>query len=163
MLRAQAGVPFILFAAILLGASRATHAQTSSSPTIRAEMSAKSAHQGGFITIVWHTTNPPPGSAIALWPAKALTGHLFDAIAVALPTSGSFTWRIPIFDPEPIPCAPDRTGGCIGTMNPNATYKIVVRLYTPGDADLVEFGPRKQFPTWLVSQESAAFEMKAAR
>lgn len=163
MLRAQAFIPIILFVEMLAGGRQTAQAQTNSSPTIRIETSAdgKSAHQGEVITIVWQTTGAPPGSAVALWPEKALTGHLFAPIAVALPGNGSYTWRIPIFVPKPIPCAPDRTGGCIGTMNPNTTYKIVARLYTPDDADLVEFGPTKKYPAWAASAESATFEMLA--
>ena len=62
---------------------------------------------------------------------------------------------------QPIPCAPDITGGCIGSMNPT-TYKIVARLYTPADANLTEFGPGKTYPTWIAWTESDAFTMLAA-
>ena len=70
--------------------------------------------QGTALTISWQTSNASAGSAVALMPQKALTGHIFDPIASALPTSGSYTWHVPIFVNEPIPCARDLTGGCIG-------------------------------------------------
>src|SRR6516162_9563971 len=117
--------------------------------------------QGNALTISWQTSNPPAGSAVALMPQKALTGHIFDPIASALPTSGSYTWLVPIFVNEPIPCARDLTGGCIGSMNPT-TYKIVARLYTPADANLTEFGPGKTHPIWITWTESREFTMLAA-
>jgi hypothetical protein len=104
---------------------------------------------------------PGAGSAVALMPQKALTGHIFDPIATALPTSGRYTWHVPIFVNEPTPCAPDRTGGCVGSMNPT-TYKIVARLYTPVDANLTEFGPGKPHPIWITWTESREFTMLAA-
>src|SRR6516162_8157269 len=117
--------------------------------------------QGAALTISWQTSNAPAGSAVALMPQKALTGLIFDPIATALPTSGRYTWHVPIFVNEPIPCAPDRTGGCVGSMNPT-TYKIVARLYTPVDANLTEFGPGKTYPTWIAWTESREFTMLAA-
>jgi hypothetical protein len=117
--------------------------------------------QGTALTISWQTSNAPAGSAVALMPQKALTGLIFGPIATALPTSGSYTWHVPIFVPEPIPCAPDLTGGCVGSMNPT-TYKIVARLYTPVDANLTEFGPGKTYPTWIAWTESREFTMLAA-
>ena len=117
--------------------------------------------QGAALTISWQTSNAPAGSAVALMPQKALTGLIFDPIATALPTSGRYTWHVPIFVNEPIPCAPDRTGGCVGSMNPT-TYKIVGRLYTPVDANLTEFGPGKTYPTWIAWTESREFTMLAA-
>jgi hypothetical protein len=117
--------------------------------------------QGTALTISWQTSNAPAGSAVALMPQKALTGHIFDPIASALPTSGSYTWHVPIFVNEPIPCARDLTGGCIGSMNPT-TYKIVARLYTPADANLTEFGPGKTHPIWITWTESREFTMLAA-
>ena len=62
---------------------------------------------------------------------------------------------------QPAPCAPDITGGCIGSMNPT-TYRIIARLYTPADASLTEFGPDKVHPTWIASNESGEFTMRAA-
>jgi hypothetical protein len=117
--------------------------------------------QGTALTISWQTSNAPAGSAVALMPQKALTGHIFDPIASALPTSGSYTWHVPIFVNKSIPCAPDRTGGCVGSINPT-TYKIVARLYTPADANLTEFGPGKAYPTWIAWTESQEFTMLAA-
>ena len=117
--------------------------------------------QGTALTISWQTSNAPAGSAVALMPQKALTGHIFDPIASALPTSGSYTWHVPIFVNEPIPCARDLTGGCIGSMNPT-TYKIVAQLYTPADANLIEFGPGKTHPIWITWTESREFTMLAA-
>jgi len=136
---------------------------TSSAPLIRVATSADggSVVQGDALTVSWQTSNAPAGSAVALMPQKALTGHIFDPIATALPTSGRYTWQIPIFVMQPIPCAPDITGGCVGSMNPT-TYKIVARLYTPVDANLTEFGPGKTYPTWIAWTESNEFTMLAA-
>ena len=102
----------------------------SSSISVITSADGESIVQGTALKISWQTNNAPAGSAVALMPEKALTGHIFDPIATALPTGGSYTWHVPIFVNEPIPCAPDLTGGCIGSMNPT-TYKIVARLYTP--------------------------------
>jgi hypothetical protein len=117
--------------------------------------------QGAALTIFWQTSNAPAGSAVALMPQKAVTGHIFEPIAIALPASGTYTWHVPIFSNEPVPCARDLTGGCIGSMNPT-TYRIVARLYTPVDADLTEFGPGKRYPTWIAWTESREFTMLAA-
>jgi hypothetical protein len=133
----------------------------SSSSSVITSADGGSIVQGTALTISWQTRNAPAGSAVALMPQKALTGHIFDPIASALPTSGSYTWHVPIFVMQPIPCAPDITGGCIGSMNPT-TYKIVARLYTPADANLTEFGPGKTYPTWIAWTESDAFTMLAA-
>ena len=118
--------------------------------------------QGTTLTIWWQTSDAPPGSAVALFPRKAVTEHVFDPIATALPTSGRHVWHIPIFVMQPIPCAPDITGGCVGSMNPGTTYRILARLYTPRDANLTEFGPGKIHPTWIAWTESDAFTMLAA-
>ena len=118
--------------------------------------------QGTTITVSWKTSNAPAGSAVALFPKKAVTEHVFDPIAIALPTSGRHVWQIPIFVMQPIPCAPDITGGCVGSMNPGTTYRILARLYTPQDANLTEFGPGKIHPTWIAWTESDAFTMLAA-
>jgi hypothetical protein len=133
----------------------------SSSISVITSADAGSIVQGTALTISWQTSNAPAGSAVALMPQKALTGHIFDPIASALPTSGRYTWHVPIFVNEPIPCAPDGTGGCVGSMNPT-TYKIVARLYTPVDANLTEFGPGKTYPTWIAWTESREFTMLAA-
>jgi hypothetical protein len=132
-------------------------------PSIRATTSADGGgvRQGGSVAISWESHNAPPESAVAIFPEKAATGHIFAAIASALPTSGSFTWQIPVFVMPPVPCAPDITGGCVGSMNPT-TYKIVARLYTPVDADLTGFGPGKTYPTWIAWTESNEFTMLAA-
>ena len=118
--------------------------------------------QGAALTISWQTSNAPAGSAVALFPQKAITEHVFDPIATALPTSGRHVWQIPIFVMQPIPCAPDITGGCVGSMNPGTTYRILARLYTPRDANLTEFGPGKIHPTWIAWTESDAFTMLGA-
>ena len=118
--------------------------------------------QGTTITVSWKTSNAPAGSAVALFPKKAVTEHVFDPIAIALPTSGRHVWQIPIFVMQPIPCASDVTGGCVGSMNPGTTYRILARLYTPRDANLTEFGPGKIHPTWIAWTESDAFTMLAA-
>jgi len=117
--------------------------------------------QGGELTISWQASNAPAGSAVALFPQKVPTGHVFDPIAAALPPSGRHVWQIPVFVMQPAPCAPDITGGCIGSMNPT-TYRIIARLYTPADASLTEFGPGKVHPTWIAWSESAEFTMLAA-
>jgi hypothetical protein len=133
----------------------------SSSISVITSANGGSIVQGAALTISWQTSNAPAGSAAALMPQKALTGHIFAPIATALPTSGRYTWHVPIFVPEPIPCAPDGTGGCVGSMNPTI-YKIVARLYTPVDANLTEFGPGKTYPTWIAWTESREFRMLAA-
>ena len=133
----------------------------SSSISVITSADGESIVQGTALKISWQTSNAPAGSAVALMPEKALTGHIFDPIATALFTGGSYTWHVPIFVNEPIPCAPDLTGGCIGSMNPT-TYKIVARLYTPADASLTEFGPGKTHPIWITWTESREFTMLAA-
>jgi hypothetical protein len=138
-------------------------AMAAPSPSIRVTTSADGAgvRQGGTLTISWQSSNPPPGSAVALFPEKALTGLVFAPIATALPPNGSYTWQTPVFVMPPVPCAPDITGGCVGSMNPT-TYKIVARLYTPVDANLTEFGPGKTYPTWIAWTESNEFIMLTA-
>jgi hypothetical protein len=133
----------------------------SSSISVITSVDGGSIVQGADLTISWQTSNAPAGSAVALMPQKALTGHIFGPIATALPTSGRYTWHVPTFVNELIPCAPDGTGGCVGSMNPT-TYKIVARLYTPVDANLTEFGPGKTYPTWIAWTESREFTMLAA-
>jgi hypothetical protein len=133
----------------------------SSSISVITSADGESIVQGTALKISWQTSNAPAGSAVALMPEKALTGHIFDPIATALPTGGNYTWHVPIFVNEPIPCAPDLTGGCIGSMNPT-TYKIVARLYTPADASLTEFGPGKTHPIWITWTESREFTMLPA-
>ena len=117
--------------------------------------------QGSALTISWQAGYAPVGSAVALFPQKALTGLVFDPIAAGLPTSGHHIWQIPIFIMQPVPCTPDITGGCVGSMNPTS-YRIIARLYTPVDANLTEFGPGKVPPTWIAWSESAEFTMVAA-
>ena len=117
--------------------------------------------QGAALTISWQASNAPPGSAVALFPQKALTGLVFDPIAAGLPPTGRHVWHIPIFVMQPAPCAPDITGGCVGSMNPT-TYRIIGRLYTPADANLTQFGPGKVHPTWVAFGESAEFTMLTA-
>jgi hypothetical protein len=133
-------------------------------PSISLATSAdgKSIHQGDTIIITWQSINSPPGAGVALFPQKALTGHIFAPITTSLPVSGSYTWQVPIYVSLPIPCAPDRTGGCIGSMNPGTTYRIVARLYTPSDADFFEYGPTKTYPTYIAAAESSEFVMLAA-
>jgi hypothetical protein len=162
--------------ALLVGATMATDdepsrstylfrqtAMAEPSPSIRVTTSADGAdvRQGGSLTIFWQSSNSPPGSAVALFPEKVLTGRLFAPIAAALPPNGSYTWQIPVFEMPPVPCAPDITGGCVSSMNPTI-YRIVARLYTPPDANLTEFGPGKTYPTWVTWAESSQFTMLAA-
>src|SRR5215831_10386909 len=59
--------------------------------------------QGAALTISWQTSNAPAGSAVSLFPQKAITEHVFDPIATALPTRGRHVWQIPIFVMQPIP------------------------------------------------------------
>jgi hypothetical protein len=143
----------------------ASQAQTLPAPptiSVTTSIDGKSIYQGHAITISWQATNAPSGAAVALFPEKAVTGLLFAPIATSLPTSGSYTWQVPIFVMQSVPCAPDITGGCVGSMNPGTSYKIVARLYAPADASFVEFGPTKPYPTFLATAESAEFTMLAA-
>ena len=133
------------------------------SPSISLATDGKIIHQGETIIITWQSINTPPGAGVALFPQKEVTGHIFDPIATSLPVSGSYTWQVPIYVSLPIPCAPDRTGGCVGSMNPGTTYKIVARLYTPSDADFFEYGPTKTHPTYIAAAESDEFVMLSAR
>jgi hypothetical protein len=123
---------------------------------------SKSIHQGDTITITWHSINSPRGAGVALFPQKALTGYIFAPITTSLPASGSYTWQVPIYVSLPVPCAADKTGGCIGSMNPGTRYRIVARLYTPSDADFLEYGPTKTHPTYIAAAESGEFVMLAA-
>jgi hypothetical protein len=143
--------------------SASSPAQALPSISLATSADGKGIHQGDTIVITWESINSPPGAGVALFPQKALTGHIFDPITTSLPASGSYTWQVPIFVLLPIPCAPDRTGGCIGSMNPGTTYKIVARLYTPSDADFLEYGPAKTHPTYIAAAESGEFVMLAAR
>jgi hypothetical protein len=138
---------------------------TQALPSIGLATSAdgKIIQQGETIIITWQSINSPPGAGVALFPQKAVTGHIFDPIATSLPASGSYTWQVPIYVSLPIPCAPDRTGGCVGSMIPGTTYKIVARLYTPSDADLFEYGPTKTHPTYIAAAESDEYVMLSAR
>ncbi|MFI5013196.1 MAG: hypothetical protein ACHQAY_12705 [Hyphomicrobiales bacterium] len=129
--------------------------------TISAE--GRTLRQGEELAIEWGTANAPGGSAVALFPAKALTGRRFEPIAAGLPLSGRHTWRVPIFVPQPIPCAPEITGGCAGSMNAGTPYVVIARIYTPADANLVEYGPGKKFPHWVASAQSRPFMMLPAR
>jgi hypothetical protein len=143
--------------------SASSPTQASPSITLATSADGNSIHQGDTIIITWQSINPPPGSGVALFPQKAVTGHIFDPIMTSLPASGSHTWQVPIYVSLPIPCAPDRTGGCVGSMNPGTTYKIVARLYTPIDADFLEYGPTKTHPTYIAAAESDEFVMLSAR
>ncbi len=136
----------------------------SASPAIVIQTSVGTARvrQGDAIVISWQALGAPPASAVALWPVKVLTGHIFASIASGLPATGSFTWKIPVFVAAPMTCAPDATGGCVGTMNPGTTYRIIARLYVPGDADVGAYGPGKTFPDYVAVAESAPFIMDPA-
>jgi hypothetical protein len=137
-------------------------AQALPSISLATSADGKSIHQRDTIIITWQSINSPPGAAVALFPLKALTGHIFAPITTSQPASGSYTWQVPIYVSLPIPCAPDRTGGCIGSMNPGTSYRIVARLYTPSDADFLEYGPTKTYPTYIAAAESGEFVMLAA-
>jgi hypothetical protein len=137
-------------------------AQALPSISLATSADGKSIHQGDTIIITWESINSPPGAGVALFPQKTQTGHIFDPIKTSLPASGNYTWQVPIYVSLPIPCAPDRTGGCIGSMNPGTRYRIVARLYTPSDADFLEYGPTKTYPTYIAAAESGEFVMLAA-
>jgi hypothetical protein len=122
----------------------------------------KSVHQGQEITISWEAVNAPAGSAVALFPRKVVTGLLLPPIATALPLSGRHVWQVPIFVMQAVPCAPDITGGCVGSMNPGTAYTIVARLYAPADASFSEWGPTRPYPQFLATAESREFTMLAA-
>jgi hypothetical protein len=149
-------------ATFFMGTGQAQTVPAPSTISVMTSVDGKSVHQGHAITISWRTGNAPAGSAVALFPEKAVTGLLFAPIATSLPTSGSYTWQVPIFVMQPIPCARDITGGCVGSMNPGTSYKIVARLYTPATASFVEFGPTKPYPTVLATGESGEFTMLSA-
>jgi hypothetical protein len=135
-----------------------------SSPSISVSTSVRAdgVRQGETIIISWQSTDAPDGSAVGLWPMKAVTGRIFDAIASGLPVAGSHPWQIPVFEMPPIACAPDITGGCVGSMNPDTTYRIVAWLYTPSDASVAERGPGKVHPAVVALAESAVFAMLPA-
>jgi hypothetical protein len=152
----------LVISAMLMSPSLAQVPAESPSISVATSIDGKSIHQGAAVTISWRSSNAPAGSAVALFPMKSLTGHLFDPIATALPASGSYTWRVPVFAMQPAPCARDITGGCVGSMNPGTPYKIVARLYTPGGASFTEFGPGKTYPTYLATADSGDFAMLAA-
>jgi hypothetical protein len=139
-----------------------SQAQALPSISLATSADGKSIHQGDKIIITWQSINSPPGTGVALFPQKALTGHIFAPITTSLPASGSYTWQVPIYVSLPVPCAPDRTGGCIGSMNPGTRYRIVARLYTPSDADFFEYGPTKNHPTYIAAAESGEFIMLTA-
>jgi hypothetical protein len=150
-------------ARLFTSTSRAQTLPASPTISVNTSVDGKSIHQGHAVTISWQTTNAPPESAVALLPEKSITGHRFAPITTSLPANGSYIWLVPIFVMQPIPCAPDITGGCVGSMNPGTSYRIIARLYTPSDADLIEFGPTKTYPTYLATAESATFTMLPAR
>jgi hypothetical protein len=122
----------------------------------------KSVRQGHEITISWVAGNAPAGSAVALFPKKAVTGLVFPPIATSLPLRGSYIWQLPIFVMQSAPCAPDVTGGCVSSMNPGTTYAIVARLYTPANARFAEWGPANPYPQFLATAESREFTMLAS-
>jgi hypothetical protein len=137
---------------------------TASAPSITVKTSAddKNVHQGTALTISWQSKNAPQGAGVALFLQKALTGHIFDPVATSLPTSGIYVWKVPVFVVQPIQCARDPTGGCVGSINAGAEYKIVARLYTPRNASFVEHGPAQTHPNYLASSDSGVFMMLEA-
>jgi hypothetical protein len=157
-----AALAILLAATFFMSTSQAQTAPASPAISVTTSVDGKSIHQGHAVTISWETRNGPAGSAVALFPEKTVTGLLFAPIATSLPTSGRYTWHVPIFVMQPIPCAPDITGGCVGSINPGTSYKIVARLYTPADASFVELGPTKPYPVSLAIGESGQFTMLAA-
>jgi len=147
---------------ILGNAEALAQIPAASSISVSTSADGKSVQQGNTVLISWQSTNAPVGSAVALFPVKELTGHVFDPIATSLPTSGSYNWRVPIYVIQPIACAPDRTGGCVGSMNPGTTYKMFARLYTPVDAEFMELRTTKTSPSYISSAQSGVFAMLSA-
>jgi hypothetical protein len=117
----------------------------------------KSIHQGDTIIITWQSSNSPPGAGVALFPQKALTGHIFRPITTSLPASGSYTWQVPIYVSLPIPCAPDRTGGCIGSMNPGTTYRSLRGSTLRATLISWNMGPPRPIP--LTSRQQRAVSL----
>ena len=65
----------------------------SSSISVITSADGESIVQGTALKISWQTSNAPAGSAVALMPEKALTGHIFDPIATAFkPEKGGFSF-----------------------------------------------------------------------
>ncbi len=155
------GVAFVLMAEPV-SVQGTTSEATSAAITVSTSAESGSVRQGDILTIKWESRNAPPGSAVALWPLKALTDRLFSPLADGLPTNGGYQWLVPLTVPQPVPCAPDRTGGCAGSMNPGTTYKIVARLYVPRDADVTQVGGGKTYPTFVAVAESRPFEILPA-
>jgi hypothetical protein len=142
---------------------RARDVTSSPSISVSTSVGGGGVRQGETVVISWQGTHAPAGAAVGLWPVKAVTGHVFDAIAAGLPVTGSHAWRVPVLKMgEPIACARDITGGCVGSMNPGTTYKIVARLYVPADADISQYGPGRIPPGFVAIGESAAFTMSAS-
>jgi hypothetical protein len=162
-------------ALILIAPNPGTNAPMTSNPSESAGQATSAAisvtaphegaivRQGDTIEISWQSSNAPARSAVALFAEKIATGKIFDPIAIALPLTGNYRWRVPVYVPQPVSCAPDVTGACIGDMNPGTIYKIVARLYSPADAEFSEFGPTKRYPTFHAWSESGAFTMLAKR
>jgi hypothetical protein len=87
-----------------VGIQARTNDMSASSPTRARRQSASPSADGDSIHLItWQSINPPPGAGVALFPQKAVTGHIFDLITTSLPASGSYTWQVPIYVSLPIP------------------------------------------------------------
>ena len=104
-------------------------ADVSRAPVISVKVFVNQVHQGEVLEIRWNGSNVPDGTVASLFPVKVLTGHVLDPIAQSLPPNGRLSWRVPVFRPQPIMCAVDPTGGCVGNMNPGTKYRILIQLY----------------------------------
>jgi hypothetical protein len=91
--------------------SASSPAQESPSNNLATSADGKSIHKCDTIVITWQSINPPRSVS-----PEGAYGH-FSTDHTSLTASGSYTWQVPIYVSLPIPCAPDRTGGCVGSMN----------------------------------------------
>lgn len=112
-----------------------SEAKSGHAPLITVDLPGFQKHvrQGAVLTIEWRAVDAPNGAGASLWIRKTATGYLLGPIASELPMQGRYDWHIPVFRSSPIPCARDRTGGCVGSMNPGTRYTIVARLYIAAD------------------------------
>ena len=146
---------------VLAMASTGLPAQGGSAPQIVVHLTGHPAaiHQDAVQDISWHVSSAPGGATVSLWAEKTVTGHLLGPIASNLPLRGHYQWHVPEYRPKPIPCARDRTGGCVGGMNPGTTYAIVARVYASAAARRDHLAGQ---PRVLASVTSAEFLMKPA-
>ncbi len=125
-----------LLALSLAACASVGHAEGNGPPSLALDMAGitGSVHQGMTLTIRWRARHAPHGTHVSVWLLKTATGHLIGPLASGLSLQGQYAWRIPVFRPRPMPCARDRTGACIGDINPGTRYAIVLRLQSGGPA-----------------------------